>query len=287
MPRVRSNEGTGRAKVWCFTLNNYTNDDENALQDIEIAIYILYGREVGENGTPHLQGMVEFPIRKTFNQVKAINGLQRAHIEVCYNPQASVEYCKKDGDVFERGELSRGQGRRSDLDETMDRLVSNSLSPMDWLRRGRNLTVAMFEHDRQTIPHVRDIRVKVYWGPTGTGKTYSAIDFDGGDYYIYNREANGGNWFDGYRGESRLIIDEFNPSQFPINNLKRLLDCYKIMLPVKGGFVWGKFTEVIITSNYSPADWYIGTTDKDAIDRRLNEVWKYETRERRLQNVWR
>lgn len=102
-----------RSKYFCFTINNYTNDDVDRLSNLGDEItYIVFGREVGESGTPHLQGYVEFRNRKRFPQVKTLLG-NRVHLEKRRgSPQEASDYCKKDGDFEEIGELSRGQGMK-------------------------------------------------------------------------------------------------------------------------------------------------------------------------------
>lgn len=111
-----SKTSMSQAKNWCFTLNNYTQLDVDRLTNLgSSASYIVFGREVGQNGTPHLQGFIAFNQRKRLAQVKALIG-GNPHVEVCRNIPASVQYCKKDGDFEEVGELPNGQGRRSDID---------------------------------------------------------------------------------------------------------------------------------------------------------------------------
>lgn len=106
-----------QARHWAFTLNNYTVHEETELPDAGDQVrYIIYGREVGENGTPHLQGHVQFRDRKRASAVKRLLGTDRVHIEVARSPAASVEYCKKSGDFTEKGSMQVA-GRRSDLDE--------------------------------------------------------------------------------------------------------------------------------------------------------------------------
>jgi len=104
------------AKNWCFTLNNYTDADIERLNGLEDRVqYLIYGREVGENGTPHLQGFVSLSARKSMAQVKALLG-GNPHVEVARNVPASIQYCKKEGNFHEIGQIAGGAGSRSDLD---------------------------------------------------------------------------------------------------------------------------------------------------------------------------
>lgn len=91
-----------RAKNWCFTLNNYTPADIDRLSSpIAGVAYLIFGREVGSSGTPHLQGTVCFQSRKRLQQVIALIG--QAHCTVTRYLAQSIEYCKKDGEFTERG----------------------------------------------------------------------------------------------------------------------------------------------------------------------------------------
>lgn len=111
------NGGTGqRAKHWCFTLNNYTPADLDRLSTLpQDATYLIYGKEIGEQGTPHLQGQVCFRSRKRLNQVIGIIG--QAHLSVTKYLLESIEYCKKEGDFNEYGEIPKTQGGRTDLED--------------------------------------------------------------------------------------------------------------------------------------------------------------------------
>jgi hypothetical protein len=106
-----------RAKQWCFTLNNYTPLDLDRLSSPppEEVVYLIYGKEVGSSGTPHLQGTVCFQSRKRLNQVIQIIG--QAHCSVTRNLLQSIEYCKKEGDFLEYGEVPQGKGGRTDLED--------------------------------------------------------------------------------------------------------------------------------------------------------------------------
>ena len=88
---------------------------------------MLFGKEVGENGTPHLQGAVFFTKRQRMTQVKAILGGD-PHLEIIRNVNAKINYCKKDGDWYEFGELTGGQGKRSDLEGFKDDVKAGMVS---------------------------------------------------------------------------------------------------------------------------------------------------------------
>ena len=88
------------AKRWCFTLNNYTDDEICSIVPIitkKCSIGII-GKEVGENGTPHLQGYIEFKSKtRPLTHFKS----KRIHWEKCKgNRDSNIEYCSKEGNVF-------------------------------------------------------------------------------------------------------------------------------------------------------------------------------------------
>lgn len=119
-----------RARSWCFTLNNYTQADVDRLLNLGNAVgYLLFGREVSgpPNNTPHLQGFVQFDERKRMNQVIAIIG--QCHLTVCRNVNASIEYCKKDGNFESIGvPPATGQGTRNDMEAFKDAVKGGVLS---------------------------------------------------------------------------------------------------------------------------------------------------------------
>ena len=85
-----------------MTINNYTENDIEMLSS-DKTTYLIYGKEIGENGTHHLQIYVEYGSSKRFDTMK--NRYPRAHIEKRKGTakQAS-DYCKKDGNFIETGE---------------------------------------------------------------------------------------------------------------------------------------------------------------------------------------
>lgn len=98
---------TSVAKHWCFTVNNPTPEDKAGLatawEEGKLA-YLVAGNEVGDQGTPHIQGYVVLAKKTRLAGVKKL--FPRSHVELARGtPKQASEYCKKDGDFQEWGEL--------------------------------------------------------------------------------------------------------------------------------------------------------------------------------------
>lgn len=96
-----------QSKTWCFTINNPTVDDRQNLVTLSTSqhfSYLVFGNEIGDSGTPHIQGFVIFNVRKRFQTAKDLIG-GRAHLEAARGTDyQAAEYCKKDGDFAEFGD---------------------------------------------------------------------------------------------------------------------------------------------------------------------------------------
>jgi len=98
-----------RSSRWCFTINNPQPVDHALLVRLGASTkYLVFGRETGDSGTFHFQGFVIFQHAKALAPVRAALG-GRAHCEIARgnNKQAS-DYCKKENDYEEYGELPTG-----------------------------------------------------------------------------------------------------------------------------------------------------------------------------------
>lgn len=111
-----------RSRAWTFTINNDTIDDLIDLIDLDYS-YLIFGFEIGANGTHHIQGYLYFDNAISFSSIK--NQLGRAHIEKSRGtPQQNIDYCSKDGDFYEFG-TRPNQGQRNDLIEIRNRIKKN------------------------------------------------------------------------------------------------------------------------------------------------------------------
>lgn len=271
---------TRSAKHYCFTINNYTNADKQRLASLfgpDVSeggpVYLVYGEEVGDSGTPHLQGYVCFSDRRTLRSAKEAIG-SRAHLEVARgSPQQASDYCKKDGDYTEFGQLPAGRGERSDLALLAERIRSGCSQddiakefPGHYIRHRRNILafIAELKPKRNWV-----CDVIVLWGVTGTGKTRYVFD-NHESVYVHPGEQ----WFDGYDGQEVVLFDDYNGSEFKLTYLLKLLDRYEMRVPVKGGYIQWAPKTIYFTSNREPSEWYHNALDRhrDALMRRITEV---------------
>lgn len=94
-----------RLKRWCFTLNNYTSEEEDHIKAVineDTVDFAVIGRETGDSGTPHLQGYVNMSETKRLIGMKKIIG-NRAYIAGAKGSDVENDtYCTKAGDVMLR-----------------------------------------------------------------------------------------------------------------------------------------------------------------------------------------
>lgn len=251
-------------KNWCWTLNNYSQTTYDHLvqlgescRDQETISYIVFGKEVGEQGTPHLQGFVQFCSRVTLKKVKSILQDNTIHLEQMKGTaEQAADYCKKDKDFREFGEITK-KGQRKDLDLIKKEIDSgasyatlwdNHFSTMVQYRKGFQEYLFLKRSKQARDPP----RVLVFYGVTGTGKTRRAWAINPNSTWVYP----GKGWFDGYNGEDVAIFDEFDGEDIQFAFWKQLVDRYPINVPIKGGYVPWCPKVIVFTSNLPTDLWW-------------------------------
>lgn len=257
-------------KRWCFTLNNWCAAEYQAMENWEYK-YLVVGREVGQNGTPHLQGYVVFDKRKRLSGVKKLQA--RAHWEVAKGTtEQNLAYCSKEGDYTEYGTRPLTQAEKGDkekerwkeiIQQATDGTLREENPKMYFLHRN---TADKFYAEAH--PPAMERHVKVFWGPTGTGKSRDAWEQAGEEAYAKDPRSK---FWCGYRGQENVIIDEFRGG-IDIAHLLRWLDRYPVIVEVKGSSTPLRARNIWITSNLHPKDWYpeLDEETQKALMRRLS-----------------
>ncbi|QMW68915.1 replication-associated protein [Crucivirus-438] len=256
-----------RTANWAFTLNNPGKGEIDFLSGLvpKTAKYLVFGEEVGKEGTPHLQGQVIFTNVRVMSSVKSLLG-PRVHIEPTIALESSIAYCKKDGKYHEFGEppvfgsakAKRGaehgeKGGR--MEQERWRVMREAAQSGQWdliPDRERIIYCRNFEFIRNRA--LRDQSVKntfapMLWihGPTGTGKSRFARESYPG---LYIKNVN--KWWDGFTNQKVVLIEDVDPDRCDklAQFFKVWLDMYPFPAETKGGSMIIRPAKIIITSNY-------------------------------------
>lgn len=247
-----------KRRDYCFTINNYTDADLASLKSLEENAktrYLIFGKEVGEEGTPHIQGYVYFHNPTAFNRVSKL--IPRAFVAVCRGtPEQNIAYCSKDGDVHEYGEKPISQKRKGELGaeywSAQKKLaIEGKLDEIDpKLFISHYRTLRAIQKDYATMPPDADgVTGEWFYGPTRSGKSRTARDQNPGFYLkMCNR------WWDGYNGEDAVIIEDFDKKHGESLGyyLKIWADRYAFPAEIKASKVNIRPKKIIVTSNWSP-----------------------------------
>lgn len=88
-----------------FVINNYTTNDVCSIKSTipKLAKKAILGFEVGESGTPHIQGCIFLKKKMRITALMKESGFGRASMRAIRNDGACQDYCRKDNDYWEFG----------------------------------------------------------------------------------------------------------------------------------------------------------------------------------------
>lgn len=231
-------------------------------------------KEVGESGTPHLQGAITFRKAYRLAALKKLHG--KAHWGITKSLEHSENYCRKFGGEIILDINDRKQGARTDIGVVCDILKNGGTikdvieeKPEVFFKYPRNCHVFKAEIIGQKEIFV-PCEVILIVGDTGKGKTKWAYAHWPNLFPVSVPKSRENQlWWDGYMGEETVLIDDFE-GEIGYTQMLRICDGYKLRCEIKGGFIWKAWKRVIITSNYKLDEWY---------PRECTALWRRITRE--------
>jgi len=263
-----------KGRCWCFTINF---GDQSSYEDIDPSewkgcVVAVWQHEVGDSGTEHLQGYVNFSVSMRRAAVSKLSGMGRAYLELRRGTKAeNLAYCTKeegrlDGPFYFPSKqkvetyCSIENGGRTDLSRLCELVVEGNtdreiaaMNPIYILRFQKHI-----DHLRTAVAESTrlgdELDVVVYVGPTGTGKSRRLrLECPEGPDWFW---AVPGKWFDGYQGQPGVVLDEFRHDWYRYHELLRLLDTGPYRVEKKGGHVNMRAYRFRFSSNVHPEYWY-------------------------------
>lgn len=239
---------------------------------------------MGESGTVHLQMVL------TYEHAKMKSTMVNKHPRLWLEPKrggakATKYVSKKEGQIahFEIG-VPVEQGRRKDLEEIAEDIKENNLSieeiadkyPGHYIRYHKGLKEVVSLRYKPRIKPAD--RIEWRWGPSGSGKTRKYVMKYPNDHFIKNETK----WFDGYKQQTCLILDDFEITHdMNFRTLLRILDGYAEIREVKGGTIHINSNIIIITCTRHPSKMFSHkikegdeASEWDQIERRLTHIIK-------------
>lgn len=265
-----------QSRKWCLTLNNYEEHEFERIKRWAIlnTKYAIVGREVGDEGTPHLQGYLSCHKVLRLAAIKR-EVSDRAHFEKAKGNDAQNEtYCSKEGNAWTHGVPCAGAGQRTDLLRVASAIDAGATlrqvaeeNPSEFIRYHRGIT-AYRNLVRPPVPRDFKTQLHVFIGPPGSGKSRRATELAEGFGTVMRKTR--GNWWDSYFQQDAVIIDDFY-GWLHFDELLRICDRYPHKVEVKGGFEEFNSKIVIITSNRPIKNWYkFENYDPEALYRRCD-----------------
>lgn len=261
-------------KTRSFVITNWNLNTEEVFNLNKNKIrFIAFGEEIAPTtGKKHHQCFLYFfnqhsTSKKTLCKIgemfKLKEGDVHANVEFMRGSfDENQAYCSKDGIYTELGDKPR-QGLRGDLDETKEMIKKGELTVDDICM----LNPMMFHQYGRTLAKIEEIALRKkfrnwmtscdwIYGDTGIGKSHKAFEnFNPDTHYVKNLNTN---FWDGYIGQSTVIINEFR-GQIRFSELLDLIDKWPKSVDVKGKPpVPFLAKHIIITSCKHPEDVYVG-----------------------------
>lgn len=230
--------------------------------------YLAYGEETcPETGKKHLQGWVYFHNpRYTYGVRKAY----RCYMAKMFGSLAqNDDYCSKQGALQEFG-TKPTQGERNDIKWWANQIKEGKITSEEIMTDEPGV-YQLFGRTLEKIQDVINRKIRRTWvtegfwlyGPTGSGKSRRVWE----QYPdLYRVKTTDKGWWDGYRGQETVLIDDFRGC-IPYGELLKMLDRYPYEVSRRGREPYPFLAKrLFITSSMPPADVYHNLAANDTLE---------------------
>ena len=264
-----------RARNWVFTINHYRDFPKELPSGPPPVAYLCFGKEVSQNGTPHLQGYVSFK-NAVYRPSRFFEQYGNGHFSMARgSADENAEYCAKEGQFTEFGirpQSRADQGHHGALGGPMGARGARRRGEVE-IERWEDAWRCAKEGRVEEIP--ADIRLRHYttitkvaakykktparlarldntWivGPPATGKSTYVHNMYPGAY-----KKGFTKWWCGFReddeGHLTVLLDDLHPRWAEKDLLKNWADVFPFVAEYKGGSMQIRPARIVVTSNYT------------------------------------
>lgn len=255
MSHSSGNTSRIRSRRWCLTLNNYTEEElQSCINNFQTYKHYIIGKEIGKQGTKHLQIYIAHSSQISFSTLKLIN--ERFHIEKAKGSlKQNYLYCSKEKDFITNIELN----------QTLTTAELQKLEDIEILKEDYdNITWKPWQQEIINMLEQKAEKRKIYWyheekGNVGKSFLFLYLDIkhdviigEGKKIDIYNQCAQ-------YLEEKKkfpkvviLNITRTNEGYVNYNAIETLKDGHLYSGKYKGLKIRMRTPHVLIFSNFAP-----------------------------------
>ncbi len=287
--------GQKRWRRFLFTMNSPVPDDLATLKELTTSVkefdhynlrYLVCQEEKGEEtGRTHIQGYCELLKPKKLGGIRTMFG-RSVHVSHVNYPKKAIAYCKKKKTRVNDG-FSAEYGTPAKSTKKMVDHGGFNISISDAIARGATKAHIIEHYPTKYMQHATNIEkmiahympkrdfkpeIEIYFGPTGSGKSYTAHKLYHDAFWIKWPDKSNW-WWDGYEGQEVVVLDEFR-HQIKLDVMLNLFDCYPFKVEPKYGMTEFRSKKIVVTTNIEPMNWYPKVRDVSMLLRRFKDFAK-------------
>lgn len=243
-----------RSRGWCFTLNNYREEEKERLEQHghTCTVKFIVGEETAPTtGTKHLQGYFYHKNPQTLDHMRKVN--KRAHWEKARgSPEQNYEYCSKS----DKNATAKGWEIKKTLQEQLRERLLKKYEQVQWKSWQKKILdkIELADADDRTITWAVDLV-----GNSGKSfltkylaLTHEVIIADGKKDNIFNQVKTA--LIDNQKEFKLVILDIPRSSEGYINYgvLEQLKNGLIYSGKYEGGQCWFDAVHVIVFANFYP-----------------------------------
>jgi len=261
-------------------LNNYTDDEVSQLKDwlIGHTDYHIVHFEVGDEGTPHLQGYFRLKSTAVSSALHKKPGLKRAAMFICKGTEEqNIKYCSKSGSgnlCSTGGSPQLGQGARTDLKEAAAQVRDGGHKAIKKIALEKPDMIVKYGRGFKELIEVLDVPRMLenppeaiwFYGESGSGKSVAAYEL--AKQYCAKMECEQVEldsglfpFCDGYRDEEVIILNDFRQKNhhgqdIQLDMMLKMVDRFPFRMNIKGSSRQLKGKVFIFTNTQHPSHFY-------------------------------